>query len=332
MKISIVGGLILSAALATSALAAPATNYKIVDRIKVPDGGFDYATFDAATGNVLMARTDFTTVIDTKTGKVSDLKSPNHGHIALPVPGTPLLILTQRAGTVRIVDKTKDSVVADLLVGKNPDGATYDPLTKMVFVMNHDDGNSTVVDLAAKKSVATIHIGGELEFPVSDGAGKVFVNVADVPEIAVIDVKTKMVTGRYKLNGCMDASGLAYIAPAKLLISACANQMAKVIQADTGKEVATLKIGANPDAVIYDAQRKLAFIPSGGAGLLEVISVADPAHVEVIQHLQTAPGTRTGTVDPTTGKLYLMSSKPDPNAKGRGQRLAGSYEVLVVGP
>src|SRR5262245_27025885 len=226
MKISIVGGLILSAALATSALAAPATNYKIVDRIKVPDGGFDYATFDAATGNVLMARTDFTTVIDTKTGKVSDLKSPNHGHIALPVPGTPLLILTQRAGTVRIVDKTKDSVVADLLVGKNPDGATYDPLTKMVFVMNHDDGNSTVVDVAAKRSVATIKVGGELEFPVSDGAGHVFVNVADVPEIAVIDVRTKQVAGRYKLNGCMDASGLAYIADSKLLISACANEMA----------------------------------------------------------------------------------------------------------
>ena len=82
----------------------------------------------------------------------------------------------------------------------------------------------------------------------------------------------------------------------------------------------------------YDAARKLAFIPSGGAGVLEVISVADPAHISVIQHVQTEPGSRTGTVDPTTGKLYLMSSKPDPNAKGRGQRLAGSFEVLVISP
>jgi len=331
MKISLVAGLILSAALANSAFAA-ASNYKIVDRIKVPDGGFDYATYDAATGNILMPRTDFTTVIDTKTNKVSQIKNADHGHIALPVPGTPLLVLTQRAGTVRITDKTKDTVVADLLVGKNPDGATYDPLTKMVFVMNHDDGNSTMVDVAAKRSVATIKVGGELEFPVSDGAGKVFVNVANVPEIAVIDVKTKQVTARYKLAGCMDASGLAYIAESKLLISACANEMAKVVDANTGKEVASLKIGAAPDAVIYDAARKLAFIPSGGAGVLEVISLADPAHISVIQHVQTERGSRTGTVDPTTGKLYLMSSKPDPNAKGRGQRLAGSFEVLVIAP
>ena len=46
-----------------AALAADA-NYKVAERIKVPDGGFDYATFDPATGRVLMTRTDFTTVID----------------------------------------------------------------------------------------------------------------------------------------------------------------------------------------------------------------------------------------------------------------------------
>src|SRR6185295_19661851 len=100
-------GLVLAVALAAPALAAEPA-YKIAERIKVPDGGFDYATYDAATGNILMARTDFTTVIDTKTNKVSQIKNADHGHIALPVPGTPLLVLTQRAGTVRITDKTKD--------------------------------------------------------------------------------------------------------------------------------------------------------------------------------------------------------------------------------
>jgi len=45
-----VASLILSVAFSTLALAAAAPNYKIVDRIKVQDGGFDYATFDAATG------------------------------------------------------------------------------------------------------------------------------------------------------------------------------------------------------------------------------------------------------------------------------------------
>jgi hypothetical protein len=314
--------------------AAEQINYKVIDRIKVPDGAFDYANYDPRTGNIYMARQDVTTVIDPKTGKVSELKSAVRGHMALPIPGTSFILLPQRQGTIRMVDVDKDAVVADLLADKNPDGATYDTFSKLVFVMNHDSGVSTVVDPVAKKPVATIQVGGELEFPVSDGAGHVFVNDEAAGEIGVIDVKTKKMTGRYKLAGCKEPSGLAFIPESKLLISACDNEMAKVIQADTGKEVASLKIGGGPDAVIYDARRKLAFIPSGDAGVLEVISVADPAHIAVVQHVPTQKGTRTGTLDPNTGKLYLMAFKsgPAPAGGGRAQRLAGSFEVLVVGP
>ena len=336
MKAASFAGLALSALLSVSALAA-AADYKVIDRIKVPDGGFDYATFDPATGRVLMTRTDFTTVIDAKTGKVSQLDNAAPGHMAVPVPGTSLLVLPQRPGTVRIVDGATDKVLADIPAGKGPDGAVYDPFSKTVFVMNHDGGDVTVVDPVARKAVATIAVGGTLEFPASDGAGKVYVNVTSVPEVAVIDVRSKTVIGRYKLEGCKGASGLAYATQAKLLISSCGNGMAKVLDAATGKEVASLPIARGPDAVIYDPVRRLAFIPCGGDGVLEVISVADAAHVAKLQTVRTQPGSRTGTLDPQTGRLYLMASQPDPSGKpgpgGRGiARVPGTYEVLVVGP
>jgi DNA-binding beta-propeller fold protein YncE len=313
--------------------AAEQTNFKIVDRIKVPDGPFDYVNYDPSSGRIYMARADATTVIDPKTGKVSELKSAVRGHMALPIPGSSIILLPQRQGTIRMVDTATDKVVADFVAGKNPDGAAYDPFSKLVFVMNHDGGDSTVVDPATKKPVATIQVGGELEFPVSDGAGHVFVNVQTTGEIAVIDVKTRKLTTKYKMAGCMEPSGLAYVPEQKFLISACDNEMAKVVQADTGKEVASLKIGAGPDAVVYDAKRKLAFIPSGDAGVLEVVSFADPAHPAVVQHVQTQPGTRTAGMDPTTGKLYMMAFKsgPAPAGGGRAVRLPGSFEVLVVG-
>jgi len=329
-------GLVLAVALAAPALAAEPA-YKIAERIKVPDGGFDYATYDAATGNILMARTDFTTVIDTKTGKLSQINSAARGHMALPIPGTTLILLPQRQGTIRIVDKATDMMVAELPGGKNPDGATYDPVTKYVFVMNRESAEATVVDPIARKVVTTIPIGGSIEFTVSDGAGKVFANDESVGDIAVIDVKGLKMTGRYKMPGCMAPSGMAFVPGAKLLISSCRNGVAKVIHSDTGQEVASLPIGRGPDAVIYDAARKLAFIPCGGDGVLEVISLADPMHPAVVQHVQTQPGSRTGQLDPTTGRLYLMASKPDPAAVpppggGGAPRLAGSFEVLVVAP
>src|SRR5215470_17999853 len=107
-------------------------DYKIVDRIRVPDGGFDYATFDPATGRVLMARPDSTTVIEARTGKVSQLNSASAAHITLPVPGTTLAALAQREGKVRIVDMASDKVLADIPAQKNPDGAAYDPSSKLV--------------------------------------------------------------------------------------------------------------------------------------------------------------------------------------------------------
>ncbi len=318
--------------------AAETPNYRIIDRIKVPDGAFDYATFDAATGHVYMPRGSFTTVIDVKSGQVSQLKSGASDHIALSVPGTDLMVLTQRRGVIRIADKTADKVLADLPGGKNPNSAAYDPLTKRVFVMNKDSGDAAIVDPLARKVVATIPISpNTLEFPVSDGQGRIFDNIETTAEIAVIDTKAQEVTGTYKLAGCEEPSGLAYVPDSKLLISSCGNGVAKVIQADTGKDVATLAIGRGPDAVIYDPARKLAFIPCGRDGVLDIISLADPVHIAVVQRVQTQQGSRTGTVDSGTGRLYLMASKPDPNAVvppgGRGApRLAGSWEVLVIGP
>ena len=334
-----VQGLVLAlfATMLTVSSVASAADYRIVDHIKVPDGGFDYAAFDPTSGRVYMARPDFTTVIDVKSGSVLQLVSGSGGHMALAIPGTTMVLLPERKGTIRLADAVKDTVVADLPGGMDPDAAVYDPVSKLVFVANKESGDATVVDPIARKVVATIPIGGVLQFHVSDGAGHVFVNVDSVPEIAVIDVRTLKVTARYELDGCKGTSGLAYAAQAKLLISGCTSGLAKILQAATGKEVASLPIGAGPDATFYDPVRKLAFIPCGQDGILEVISLADPAHVSVIQHVPTQKGSRTGTVDPQTGRVYLMASRPDPSAVpapgARGvPRLAGSYEVLVVGP
>jgi YVTN family beta-propeller protein len=312
-------------------------NYRIVDRIKVPDGGFDYATSDPTNNRVLFARTDFTTVIDTRTGAVSQLSSGSAGHMAVPVTGTSLVLLPQRKGTARIVDTNTDKVIADVPAGKGPDGAIYDFYSHDVFVMNHDGGDVTVVDPIARSVVATIPVGGTLEFPASNDAGKVFDNVTSVPEIAVMDVKKRAVVNRYPLAGCKGASGLAYDPQADLLISSCGNGMAKILNAKTGKEVASLPIGKGPDAVIYDPVRQIAFIPCGGDGVLEVIPLADPKHISVAQTVQTQAGSRTGTLDPKTGRLYLMASLPDtkaaiPPGARAAPRLAGSYEILVVGP
>jgi DNA-binding beta-propeller fold protein YncE len=250
----------------------------------------------------------------------------------MPIPGTNLLLLPRAKGTIIIVDGSADKTIGKLPGGKGPDGAVYDSFSELVFVMNHNGGDATVVDPAVQQVVATIPVGGVLEFPVSDGAGKVYVNVEDKNEIAVIDVATRKTTAHYKLAGCEAPTGLDIVPAAKLLISSCGeNGVVKVIRADTGAEVISLPIALGADAVIYDENRKLAFIPCR-SGTLEILSLADLAHIAVVQHVPTQIGARTGALDSTTGRIYMMAAKFGPSATegGRPQALPGTFEVLVI--
>ena len=84
---------------------------------------------------------------------------------------------------------------------------------------------------------------------------------------------------------------------------------------------------------IQDAKRNVVLIPCR-AGKLEVISVADPAHISVVQHVPTQEGSRTATLDPDTGRIYSMAAKFGPPATpgGRPQPLPGTFETLVIAP
>jgi DNA-binding beta-propeller fold protein YncE len=324
-----------------TAVPAVAADYKVVDRIKLPDGGWDYIVSDPEHGRIIRTRTDGADLIDAKTGKVSAVKNNGNGHMIVPVPGTNLGVipLRQPAMMVRIMDVAADKVVADVPGGDAPDGAVYDPFSKHVFVANHNGGTVTEVDPVAGKSLAQIEVGkeGKLEFPASDGAGRVFVNIEEPGILGVIDVKTQKLTGKWKMAGCEDASGLAYTGDkTKLLIASCGNGVAKVVSAVDGKEVASIPIGKGPDSVLYDAQRQLAFIPCGRDGVLEVISTADPAKIAKVQSAPTQTLARTGAIDPASGRIYLMTATIDtaagPGPAGRPVPKAGSFEMLVVAP
>lgn len=335
MKRTLFAALTLSAAFGAPAIAADA-NYKTADTFKMPNGGWDYGTSDPAKSLIYWVRNDHTDVIDFKTNKLSSLKSTGDGHMAVVVAGTSLIVVPMRnpVNTDRIVDTASDSVVADLPGGDAPDGAVYDPFSKHVFVANHNGGTLTEIDPIAKKVVATIAVGGgKLEFPAVDGAGHLFVNMQQKGEIAVIDVKAAKMTGTYTLAGCEDNSGLAYASKSKLLISSCGNGTARVLTADTGKEVASIPIGAGPDAVIYDPLKQVAFIPCGENGKLEILSVADPAHITKLQEIDTPSMARTGAID-SAGRLYMMAAEPDTTKpRGGGNRLPpkdGTFKMVVI--
>jgi DNA-binding beta-propeller fold protein YncE len=323
-------------ALPAVALADPAPGYAVVDRIAGADGGWDYASLDTEGGRLYVARSNAVMAVDLATRKVTDALAPAQGaHSAFAIDGGRTVVETDgRTGTTRFIDAITGKVEDEIATGKKPDAALYDAFTGRVVVMSPGSNTVTEIDAKTRKVVAQFTLAGGLEAAGADGKGHVWVNLEDAGAVSEIDAVAGKVLRTIKLPGCEGPTGLAMVAGATRVISACANGVASVTDTKSGKVVATLAIDKGPDFVLADETRHLAFIPCGGSGTLVAIATDNPKAIHVTAHIPTAVGARTGAIDPRDGRIYLPAAKFEAPAPGerRGKMVPGSFVVLVVAP
>jgi hypothetical protein len=323
-----------SALLASVPLAAHAAEggkLQVVERINGPDGGWDYASYDAAHRRIYVTHGTVVLAVDLATGKLNDSFAPGARlHEVVVVPGHDLLVTTNSGdSTVRILKASDGALLKSLSVAADADGAAYDPATGLVVVINGDAGVLTLVDPVKQAVVGTIDVGGKLEFGQPDGKGRFFVNVEDKGQVAVVDLKARKVLAHYDMAGCQRPTGLAYVEGGRV-ISSCSG-LAKILDAASGKELASLKIGGFPDAVLYDPGRHLAFIPTALDGKLWVIGLTGKESNTIVDSVPTQPGARTGAVDLKTGRIYLPTAEYGPMESGkRPQPKPGTFQILVL--
>ena len=127
---------------------------------------------------------------------------------------------------------------------------------------------------------------------------------------------------------------MAYDRATSRAISSCANGKAAVVDAQRRRLVKLIDIGRGPDAVILDKDRRLAFIPCGRDGVLEILMLDGPEGVRRVATVETEVGARTGALDPRTGAIYLPTARfGPPSAEGkRAQALPGTFHILIVRP
>lgn len=315
------------AAAAPGALAIP----QVVQRVPLHDGGWDILTVDPESHRVLIGRTDGVDAIDTLTGTVtSHLIAGTRFHGVTVVPGTQLAVATEAAGTAVVFNRVTGKVTAEIKADPDADATIYEPKTRTVWVMNGDSGTITIVDPVAGRALGKISLGSGLEFAAIDGREHLFVNLSDKGELAEVDIAPRKVVRTVSLVGCQHPTGLAYVNPG-VLISTCANGVAKLIRAGDLKLLGDIAIGPRPDGAFADEARHRAYVPSGGDGTLAVIDTSGPLPRKIAT-IQTEVGARTGAVDPSTGTIYSPAAKfgPPPAGGGRPPILPGSVELLVI--
>jgi DNA-binding beta-propeller fold protein YncE len=298
----------------------------------IPIGGplpaqWDYLTPDPAGKRVYVSHNAEVVVIDSAADMVVGRIADTPGVHGIALGAGKVFTSNGREGKVSMVDpKTLATISKIDSGGANPDAITFDAKRNEVWVFNHTGMSATEIEAASGKVVATIPLTGTAESGQSDGAGKVFVNIEDKDQIDVIDVAARKVSASWPVAPGTSPTGMALDnATHRLFVGA--GKFMVMMNATTGRVVASVPICNGTDATWYDAANKLAF-SSCREGKITVARV-DGDKMTVVQTIDTATGSKTMALDPATHRLYVAAAKPNA-AGGRGYD-PGSFHVLIYG-
>ena len=304
------------------------------------EGGWDLMAIDTPTRRLFIARDTRVMVVDLDRGvSVGEIGGMTRAHGVALAPKQHRGFATS-GGSDEIVVFDLDTLATIARVpaqGSNPDAIAFDEASGRVFAFNGHSNDASVLDAANGRFVEKIALPGKPELGVSDGHGAIFVNIEDKAHIARIDAKTAKVTADWPLGSCEEPSGLALDVMHERLFSVCGNHEMVVVDARSGRIVATLPIGDGPDGDAFDPTTSNIF-SSNSDGTLTVIHEDAPDRYRVTANVATPPRSRTIVLDPRGGRVVLpgatFGATPAPDAEHphpRPPMQSGSFGFIVVG-
>ncbi len=332
---------VMSCACALQSAAAGDRSYKFVSEIPIGgEGGWDILTVDSAAQRLYLSHSTKIVVVDlakgTLAGEISDTPGV-HAFIAVPELQRGFSS-NGKENKASVVDLKTLATISKVETGESPDALVYEPRHKEVYVFYNNVWSSTVIYSKDAKVVATIPLGGLPEFGAVDStAGRVYVNLEDKSEIAVIDTAKHEVVAHWPLAPGEEPTGLAIDTAHHRLFATCNNKMMTMVDTASGKVVATAPIGEHVDGCAFDEATQLAFA-SCGDGVTTIAQEEAPNKLTVVQTLKTERGARTIALDPGSHRIYLPTAKfgpeptPGPGAPHWPAIIPNSMKLLIYGP
>ncbi|MGD0735057.1 MAG: YncE family protein [Terracidiphilus sp.] len=315
------------------------------------DGGMDYVTADPDGRNLYVARSGpagHIGVFNLDTlAQVGDIPGTSaHGGAVDTATGHGFAT----SKPVTMFDSKSFAVLKKIDVQGNPDGYLNDAWNHHFYILSHSEPNITILDDKDGSILGTIDIGGAPEQAVTDGNGKIYVDIEDKSAIAVIDANTMKMTGKYDVSskggGC---AGLAFDAKNNILFAACRdNKNMVILSATDGHIITDLPIGNGCDGATFNPATMEAF-SSQGDGTLTVIKEDSPTSFSVEQTVPTPARAKVLTLDTKTNHIYSITAEygpvpavpanapaPPPGAPAwmrtpRPPMIPGSFQILVIG-
>src|SRR5450631_4591556 len=112
-----------------------------------------------------------------------------------------------RLNTVSVFDLKSNQVLSQISAGTNPDAIMYDDFSKLIITCNGRSQDLSLIDPSSGNLVYTIPVNGKPETAVTDGKGKIYVNIEDEHEIIAVDIMQRKVTDRWSLKPAESPTG-----------------------------------------------------------------------------------------------------------------------------
>ena len=307
-------GALFLIAIAVTAMSAvaKADDAPLVLEAKIPlgavSGRIDHFAVDLAHRRLFVAELGNNSVgaIDLASGTVAHrltgLAEPQGlGYFA---PTDTLFVANGGDGSLRLYRGDDLSPAGRVALGKDADNVRIDPTAPRVWV-GYGDGALAALDAASGKKLMDIPLKAHPEsFRFDAAAGRIFVNVPDAHQIAIVDPAAGRQIGMIAPAGVQANFPMALDAQAGRILSVFRSPP-RLIAVDTasGKLAATFEVCGDADDIFVDAKRRRIYI-SCGAGAIDVLAPRGNGY-ERVAHISTVSGARTSLFVPELDRLYV---------------------------
>lgn len=297
--------------LASFQAGAPETPLTLVGTIDLPrvEGRIDHLAVD------LTAQRLYVAALGNNTVEVLDVKGNTHlkslpgfrepQGIAVVPDAKAIAIANGQGEGVQFIDATDFHSTRAVRLGDDSDNVRYDAAAHRVFV-GFGGGALASIDPTGGKVLGEAKLAGHPEsFQLERSGSRVFVNVPDANQIAVIERTGMKITATWPVVAAKANFPMALDEANHRLFIGCRRPPNVLIyDTTTGMQSGSFAIVGDTDDLFFDAARKRLYI-SGGEGFVDVFQEQDGSHFARAAHIPTAAGARTSLFVPNQSRLYL---------------------------
>ena len=219
-------------------------------------------------------------------------------------PETNKLFVASAKGKVYIYDGATFDLITSIDFHGDADNLRYDAAEKRVYIGYGDDQTAAIgmIDATTNKRLdEEFKLGAHPEsFQLEVSGSRIFVNLPDSKQIAVINRKTHTIS-RWSMTLGANFPMALDEPDHRLFIASRTPPRVAVFDTDSGHVVAEIPCVQDSDDLYFDSARRRIYV-AGGEGYISVFQQKDAGHYRLLTKVPSSLGARTAGYSGKVGK------------------------------